>query len=503
MLKKYLYTLAILTIILGSGSCSDFLNMTPRNKKVVKSVEDHRDIMASYMYFLKTTYRSQVNILGVDPFACPTFDMSKILSIYTGESVLTTTSKQLYNPSSNMHTPLGKSLLHWYEKQEYVWKSYYLFLGPLNNLIKEIKTAEGNDENLRNYVLGEALAWRAFSYFKLLQYYAPYEKNEYGLPMYLTPAEDIGTTMPKRQTQKEVFAQLFTDCNQVLDLLKMTPTTEWNLAYKEDFIYAMMAEMYMWKALSGAKEDNDWKKAKEYAEKAIGSRTLATSTEELKRIFDCGPNAINMPIQSSEFYIRITDNSTLMINFNKSYTENSDGFTLGGADAKFVNLYKANDRRKSFYFKEGFGGEILNDKYNLQAYAKDRGHIGCLMPFRLADMYLIKAEAACRMGDVATATDVLRTFKTSRYDAPETTAGQNAQQVLQEILDERKREFYLENDMLWLEMKRTGVSISRTVDGKTETLEPNDFRYSFPIPKQEMEKNKNMTQNPGWTDIVW
>ena len=278
--------------------------------------------------------------------------------------------------------------------------------------------------------------------------------------------------------------------------MQITSTNEWNLAYREDFVNAMLAEMYLWKAMSGAKDTDDWKKAKEYAEKAIGSRTLAISSSELQQIFDCSRDAIRVPVRSSEFYIRLVDESRLMLNFNKSYTENSDGFTSGVANPNFVDLYDSNDRRKSFYFKPTLGGEFLNDKYNLQKYFADEAGVGCLMPFRLAGMYLIRAEAAWRMGDINTAANVLQIFKSSRYDNP-MIVSQDADQILQDILNERKREFYLENDMLWLDMKRLGETVSRQINDKIEILKSDDFRYSFPIPKREMETNRNMKQNPG------
>ena len=81
------------------------------------------------------------------------------------------------------------------------WRSYYSFLGPINMIIEGIKTAEGDDERLRDYVQGEALVWRAYSYFKLLQYFSPYKQDEYGVPVYLKPYEDPGNAMPKRETQ--------------------------------------------------------------------------------------------------------------------------------------------------------------------------------------------------------------------------------------------------------------------------------------------------------------
>ena len=70
------------------------------------------------------------------------------------------------------------------------------------------------------------------------------------------------------------------------------------------------------------------------------------------------------------------------------------------------------------------------------------------------------------------------------------------------ILDERTREFYQEGDFRWLDMKRLGVRVERVVNNERHVLEPDDFRYTFPIPAREMEHNKNMQQNPGWENII-
>ena len=50
-------------------------------------------------------------------------------------------------------------------------------------------------------------------------------------------------------------------------------------------------------------------------------------------------------------------------------------------------------------------------------------------------------------------------------------------------------------------MKRLGTRVERVVNGTLYVLEPDDFRYSFPIPETEMSVNKNMVQNPGWDEI--
>ena len=59
------YIIAALLCIQMS-SCNKFLTLTPHDTKVVNSVEDYRDILASFMRYLKTpTLPSQDVVMGV------------------------------------------------------------------------------------------------------------------------------------------------------------------------------------------------------------------------------------------------------------------------------------------------------------------------------------------------------------------------------------------------------------------------------------------------------
>ena len=116
-------------------------------------------------------------------------------------------------------------------------------------IIDGITAAEGNDENLRNYVKGEALVWRAYSYFKLIQYYSPYKEDDYGIPVFLKPYDDPGNAMPQREKQSDVYRQILTDCQEVIDLIAETPSNQWNCAYEPRFIYGMLASIYCYKAI--------------------------------------------------------------------------------------------------------------------------------------------------------------------------------------------------------------------------------------------------------------
>ena len=120
------------------------------------------------------------------------------------------------------------------------------------------------------------------------------------------------------------------------------------------------------------------------------------------------------------------------------------------------------------------------------------------MPFRLANAYLIAAEAAVHCGDIQKAISFLKTFKMSRYTSVVAMLPTDSEALLTEIRLERKKEFFAEIDARWLAMKRYGESFTRSVDMKTFTLASDDFRYTFPIPYSEISTNKKIEQNPGW-----
>lgn len=491
-MNKIYKILIIIFFSLALVSCNDFLTLKPRDKKIVSTVEDYRDILASYMRLLKTNNRTQDMVLGTGSFCFPMFDIALDLGIYTGETLIAK-NNNTYNSSNNSYTVYGLNQLTWMNINSYVWDRYYEFLGPINLIINGLETISTGNNNLRDIVLGEALVWRAFAYYKLLQYYSPYKSNEYGVPVYLKPYDNIGNVMPPRNTQKEVFTQILSDAKQALELLKRTNGTEWNCAYREDFISAMLASIYTWKAMSGASEKEDWANAEKFATKAISNKKLVATTEEFRKIFDSRDGGVGADVESDEFYFRIVDGDReQVLRYERAYYD--DLYVEEVVNYECYNLYKDSDIRKKAYFTED---GTRSDKYNLLGGKKG----GMLALFRLAEMYLIKSEALLRQGKEGEAKNVLEVFKKSRY-TDNVVVPSNKDELLADILLERRKEFFQENDFRWLDMKRLGVEVKRQIIGQTHILESDDFRYSFPIPDREMRLNKNMVQTPGWENIM-
>ena len=120
-------------------------------------------------------------------------------------------------------------------------------------------------------------------------------------------------------------------------------------------------------------------------------------------------------------------------------------------------------------------------------------------PFRLAEQYLIRAEARCRKGDYTNAGRDITTLRESRYSTYSSTSI-NAANWLQTISDERVRELYMEGFRLQ-DLKRWGMGFTRVpqsntvkegsslkVKGRncTAATRAGDPLFVWPIPQHEL-----------------
>ena len=251
--------------------------------------------------------------------------------------------------------------------------------------------------------------------------------------------------------------------------------------------------------MSVAAEESDWQNAIDHADKAMTGRSFVRDQETYNAIFDA---PALQAFTNDEFYLRMVDgfNSQIVDVAGVYYQTSTTSQANAYPEPELYALYKEDDVRKTTFFRTQTDGSIIYDKYNLSASSSPWWVTGgIVMLFRSAETQLIKAEALYRLGKTTEAKDALDFFKTGRYLDIENSYTES--DLLNEILKERKLEFYHEQDAWWLDMKRTETRMERIVNGTLYVLEPDDYRYCFPIPQSEMEKNKKMIQNPGWDEI--
>ncbi|MGZ3333495.1 MAG: RagB/SusD family nutrient uptake outer membrane protein [Gemmatimonadaceae bacterium] len=114
--------------------------------------------------------------------------------------------------------------------------------------------------------------------------------------------------------------------------------------------------------------------------------------------------------------------------------------------------------------------------------------------FRLAEMYLIRAEANNELGNTAAAIADLNLVRARAFSPPKPTTAVTQAQVRDAILNERLFEFTWEGKRRQ-DLVRAGKFTSGTWYAKTTST---PFRALFPIPQTQIETNPQLKQNPGY-----
>ena len=193
------------------------------------------------------------------------------------------------------------------------------------------------------------------------------------------------------------------------------------------------------------------------------------------------------------------------LNFNNDYTYYYPDYV----PAQWVlNLYSASDRRYGAYFANFTTGydhnltwPLLVKYYGNQEFISSAliYHVSMPKPFRLAEQYLIRAEAYCRQENpnFSAASKDLSTLRESRFSSGGAITV-NEGNYLQTISDERVRELFMEgfrlNDLKrWGKLYNNGEGFTRTPqsnsleEGSSLHIAADNPLFVWPIPQHEIE----------------
>jgi hypothetical protein len=115
------------------------------------------------------------------------------------------------------------------------------------------------------------------------------------------------------------------------------------------------------------------------------------------------------------------------------------------------------------------------------------------MVLRLAEQYLIRAEARTNMGDINGAQLDLDSLR-ARAGLPPTSAT-NATELQAAIAHERRVELCFEWGHRWFDLKRTGKADSVLAAEKPGWRNVDTL---YPIPLSQLQANTSLTQNNGY-----
>jgi hypothetical protein len=141
---------------------------------------------------------------------------------------------------------------------------------------------------------------------------------------------------------------------------------------------------------------------------------------------------------------------------------------------------------------EGQGIRILKWEIDPAQTGGDQGNDYPI--FRLAEIYLIKAEALNELGRTGEAVDVVNIIRQRSGDAALDPANYNQASFRDQILSERLHELIAE-----ARRRQDLIRHGKFASGAWEHKQPSDpFRVLFPVPQLQRDANPNLEQNPGY-----
>ncbi len=367
-----------------------------------------------------------------------------------------------------------------------IWNFYYKIIQGVNDVIGQIP-ADTDNESLM-YVRARSTALRAFAYFNLARIYQySYQQNSTapGIPLY---AREQDISEPSRTPLEQVYTLIMDDINYAYNHLDGYTDSS-----KQTITKAVAAGLY---ARILLETGTDYNLCASMANEAKSAGSLMTGTQWATDGFD--------NIGNSEWIwgADITaENSTIYASYFSHVGTNNQGYAglLGiykTIDSRLYNEMADTDLRKT-----AFGG--ASDLYKNYKFFDETFFQGDYVYMRVAEMYLMEAEALARAGNDAGAAQVLYDLVSTR-DPGYVLSSNTGQSLIDEILIQRRIELWGEG-FAWFDMKRTGKALERNYSNTNHPIYGRfDFafganEFKFQIPEIELINNDeigDLDQNP-------
>lgn len=394
-----------------------------------------------------------------------------------------------------------------------LWNAYYTWISNANYIIAAKETMGGATTDV-NYVIGQAYAIRAYSYFMLAQTFArTYKGHESDpcCPLYTEPTV-AGTEGKARSSVQEVYDQITADINKAVSLLEGTSQKHCShISYEVACGLQARIALVM----------EDWNTAKTAAKNAIATGKFSIlSATDIQGLNDHTKKDVMWGAEV------IADQSGAYASLFMHMDKEMGGYgksALKQINKQLYNKMGEKDERRAWWDP--------TDKDNVDKNGKEGGYqqykfqfsdrstyLGDYIWMRIEEMYLIAAEAECRLGDEASAKADLMALMSKRdadYDCSDKTGtslgkltSDETGSLLEEIITQRRIELWGEFGRIY-DIRRLKQGFRRTeamgwptaaLLGNRPTDDPECYMWVLTIPQKEFDGNINLDgeadQNP-------
>ncbi len=351
-----------------------------------------------------------------------------------------------------------------------LWKAAYAYIYQCNICVEGLERSNSITSGLKSRLSGEVKFVRALCFYYLLNLFGK-------VPLVLGTNADVNASM-SRTPEDQVYNQIVTDLNAANDALAGLND---NRAPTSFAAKALLARVNL--------HLKNWGKAEELASAIINSAQFILQND-LNEVFKSNSKEIIfqwIPVQNRQ--------------------NSAEGFMfipLGSGSPNYSiseELWKAfdtGDQRKVNWIRSvPVNGQTYNYpcKYKIKLSPIGMPPEEYNVVLRLAEQYLIRAEALAKQNRVEEAVADINAIRT-RAGLPVLSPTISGEQCLQAIEQERRTELFTEWGHRWIDLKRSNRADAVLSTIKGSNWQANDKLY--PIPVSELETAPNLVQNPGY-----
>ncbi len=471
----------VLTVaFLGIVSCEDVLEETP---KTIISPDNFFNSANDFEAAIKGTYGISFGLVGGRQS-----ELKDLFGSYYDQPESAEQGRDMWrnNPGDFFWSIRGG------------WSVPYSVISNANQILVSLESTTALSDAEKNRFDAEAKLLRAYAYFQLVQLYGD-------VPLRTAPVQGVNDVQIERSPQSEVYALIIQD---LLDAEAGLPSTSTQEGRVNSFVAkALLARVYLTTAGNPMNIAGNYNLALQKANEVINGpyELLDTYADVFKN------NSYTSESIWEIIYLEGVSNSP-MHNLTAP-TGNQTALLLPTDD--FINSFAIGDSRREWGIQDNFvtstGVEFVSRTYFNKFI--DEGQLEQqLSPsatvsdysfplIRLAEMYLIAAEAENEINGPANAYQYINTVRwrarTDKNDPSQVPdlSGLNADEFRDAVLQERKWELYTEG-YAWYDLKRTNTFDEvQTVRGGELIVPIGSYNQTWILPDFEL-LNNNIPDNP-------
>lgn len=370
----------------------------------------------------------------------------------------------------------------------YFWQQLYFQIHVCNAVLEGLQNSTAVSASTRDQITGEAKFMRAFLLF--------YAVNLYGdVPIVTSTVPQVNNII-HRSPITDVYQQITDDLKEAQSKLSNNfvdgagAVSTLRVRPNKTAATALLARAYLYQQKYDSAEAQATAVINNSNYALVGNPDSVFLANSKEAIWQLQPVGSNYNTFDGGYFILTTVPGSLAA-FPVALSSNLYSAFEAGDNrlTHWVGTYTKSGTNYYYPYKYKVG--LVSGSTNFTEYT---------MVFRLAEQYLIRAEARAQKGDIAGAQADLNMIR-SRAKLPATSAATQPA-LLAAILHERQIELFTEWGHRWFDLIRTG-NINSIMGSPGNVCQSkggvwNTNKVLLPLPLLETQINPNLTQNPGY-----